>query len=129
LLTIFTAQALPLLIYGISAATLSKNDITSLSFAYNSIFVKLFNIKHSETIRQCAFYSGHLSFNYLYDYYRLIFLKNLFKRNIITCDRLFDVPDVLEFEQLKINYGICNEDSKTAINNKIWETFSRSIII
>ena len=98
--------------------------MSSLSFAYNSIFVKLFNIKESETIRQCQFYSGYLTFNCLYDYYRLGFINNLLKTNKIKCDNPIDLPDILEYERLGIQYGICNTDSISIMRNKIWKSFS-----
>ena len=123
ILSLVKAQALPLLLYGISAATLSKSDMSSLSFAYNSIFVKLFNIKESETIRQCQFYSGYLTFNCLYDYYRLGFINNLLKTNKIKCDNSIDLPDIFEYERLGIQYGICNTDSISIMKNKIWKSF------
>src|SRR6476469_1439196 len=70
LLKLINAQAVPNLIYGISAATLTTQEIKSLSYAYNSVFTKMFNTFDKNVIYCCQFYSGYLCFNMLYDLHR-----------------------------------------------------------
>ena len=43
LLKLLDSQAIPHLLYGISAATLSSKDIISLSYTYNNAFSKIFH--------------------------------------------------------------------------------------
>ena len=65
----------------------------------------------------------YLTFNCLYDYYRLGFINNLLKSKIIKCGNPIDFPDMLEYERLGSQYGICNTDSISIMRNKIWKSF------
>jgi len=65
------------IVYGIEAMRLNKSQINSLTFPYNSGFMKLFETYDVKTITQCQFYSGSLAFNYLFDLKRMNFYSML----------------------------------------------------
>ena len=125
LLHIVNSQAVPHLLYGISSISLPTSDINSLSYAYNGIFAKLFNISNNTLIRSSQFYSGFLSLNLLYDYHRLVFLKKLFCTRVIKHGNQLDLLDITEYEALKLKYGVTDFDSKVVIKNKVWESFNK----
>ena len=60
LLKLVDSQGLQSLLYGTTAFALSKYDLLSLDHVYDSVYAKIFNVKSTEIIRQCQYYSGHL---------------------------------------------------------------------
>jgi hypothetical protein len=52
---------LPILLYGLEALSLSNSAINDIDFCYNSVFAKIFNVKDTNIIAQCRYYSGTLS--------------------------------------------------------------------
>jgi len=79
LLKLLDSQAIPHLLYGISAATLSSKDMKSLSYAYNNVFAKIFDTYDNKVILNCQYFSSSLPFNYMYEYHRYNFLTNCLK--------------------------------------------------
>ena len=56
LLHLIMAQALRHLTYGLTAVVLSKAEINNLSFAYNSVFSKVFKITEANSIAHCQYF-------------------------------------------------------------------------
>ena len=117
-LQLLKAQAVPHLMYGIAAATLSESDIKRLTFVYNSIFVKVFETKDNSVITYCQNCCNFFSFNALYDYLRLMFLNNLFNTNFINDDYLIDAVDMHDYKHLLFKYKI--DEDKLTKNNVIY---------
>ena len=117
------SQSVPHLLYGISATTLSSKDLKSFSYAYNSIFAKIFHSNDNTVILNCQYFSNSLPFNYLYDYHRYNFLNKLFNTNDINAKSEIDVFDMADFHALQLKYQLRSDDSKNQVKNKIWIYF------
>ena len=123
LLKLIDCQSVPHLLYGVSATTLSSNDLKSFSYAYNSVFAKIFRSCDNSVILNCQYYSGSLPFNYLYDYHRYNFLKKLFNTNSIKAKSEIDMFDMADFQALQLKYQMRKDDSKDQVKDKIWRHF------
>ena len=55
-LHLIMTQAVPHLTYGLNVLCLSKADLNSLSYAYNSVFAKLFKTNDTKIIHNCQFF-------------------------------------------------------------------------
>jgi len=56
-LSLISSFCTPVLCYGIEAMRLNKSQINSLTFPYNSGFIKLFETYDVKTITHCQFYN------------------------------------------------------------------------
>jgi hypothetical protein len=120
-------QSLPALNYGIQATSLSRNEISTFSFVYNSIFYKLFGTKNIETIHSCQFFTGFLSFEFYYEQIRFLFLHSLFLKGSLNPNSELDSADFTDYSALKFKYNINDYDSKKNIKLKFWNLFTQQI--
>jgi len=127
LLKLIDSQSVPHLLYGISASTLSSKDIKSFSYAYNSVFSKIFSSYDNTVILQCQYFTGSLPFNYLYDYHRYNFLNKLFNTSGISVKTEIDVFDITDYRALQLKYSLRTEDSKYKVKIKIWRYFENML--
>ena len=67
----------PILLYGLEALHLNKSDLRSLSYVYDSIYMKLFTSFDSLIIMQCRFYFKQLPLTFQIDLRTLNFLNVL----------------------------------------------------
>ena len=123
LLKLIDSQSVPHLLYGISASTLSPKDIRSFSYAYNSIFSKIFHSHDKAVILNCQYFTGSLPFNYLYDYHRYNFLNKLLSESIISINSEIDEFDMSDFYALQLKYNLRTDNSKNQVKTKIWKYF------
>ena len=79
LLKLIFCQAVPKLIYGVSATGLSKSDMKSFEYAYNRIFNKIFKSFDKVVISNCQIFCNYLNFECLYELHRLRFVKRIFE--------------------------------------------------
>ena len=75
-LSLMQSFCVPILLYAQEALHLKKCDVDKLDYAYNSMFVKIFNVKENQSILQCQFYSGYLPASYLIDLRILTFFDH-----------------------------------------------------
>ena len=123
LLKLIDSQSVPHLLYGISATTLSTKELKSFSYAYNSIFAKIFHSCDNTVILNCQYFSNSLPFHYLYDYHRYNFLNRLYNTNGINSKSEIDEFDMHDFRSLQLKYQLRSDDSKNQGKNKIWIFF------
>ena len=50
---LFNSKCLPVLLYGLEACSLSESDLSSIDFAFNRFFMKLFRTNNIETVKVC----------------------------------------------------------------------------
>ena len=122
----------PISMYGLSAVSLTMKDIKNFSFAYNSIFVKMFKTSNSTNLEQCQFYFNMLPFRYLYDLSRFNFLVNSAQINCKPTSNCIMVREFCQsdFELLKllcVRYNLNLNDSKRTVYAKLWKHFSESL--
>jgi len=55
---LFNSKCVPVLLYGLEACSLSKSDLSSIDFAYNMFFMKLFSTNNIETVKSIQLCSG-----------------------------------------------------------------------
>ena len=53
-------KCLPVLLDGLEPCSLRKSDLSSIDFAFNRFFMKLFRTNNIETVKVCQFFSVHL---------------------------------------------------------------------
>ena len=127
-LKLVESQGLQSLIYGTSATSLSVDELKSFSYAYNSIFAKLFKTSSSDVIQACQYYSGHLNFETNYELRRYKFLHTLVSKKKLCSKCIIDNNDLRDLYRIQLKYGITKEDSSLTIKNKMWNYFSRCLI-
>jgi len=57
---LFISECLPVLLYGLEACSLNKSDLSSIDFAFNRFFMKLFRTNNIETVKVCQFFLVYL---------------------------------------------------------------------
>jgi len=60
MIQLFNSKCLPVLLYGLEACSLSESDLSSIDFAFNRFFMKLFRTNNIETVKVCQFFFGRL---------------------------------------------------------------------
>ena len=55
---LFNSKCLPVLLYGLEACSLSKSDLSSIDFAFNRFFMKLFRTNNTETVKVSQSFFG-----------------------------------------------------------------------
>lgn len=123
LLKLIHSQAVPLLLYGISAVTLTISELNSFCNAYNNIYYKIFRSFDRTTVLYCQWYCGFWPFELLYDYRRFNFLHKLIVSKSVDMKLDLDNPDYLDFVNIKDKYGILANDSVAKIRYKFWRYF------
>ena len=104
-----------------------NNIIISLDHVYDSVYAKIFNVKSTDIIRQCQYYSGHLSFTLTHDLRRYNFLKKLVATNNLCKGRKLDENDFRDFSNMQKKYGFTCKDSVQAVRGKMWIYFLNTI--
>ena len=67
----------PVLLYCLEAMHLNKTDINSLTYPFNSVYMKIFSTFNDAVITQCQFYCAQLPLSYQVDLRTLNFLDKL----------------------------------------------------
>ena len=86
-LKLVMSKCLPMLLYGVSASESQSKEMSKSTFAFNSIFFKLFGVK---TKNEIAFIQHHchiLDYPRLQNYHRITFLNKLFYNNKIRSEK------------------------------------------
>ena len=73
ILKLLQSVCFPILSYGVSAVSLTSNELKRFSFAYNSIFAKLFKTNDTKNIYYCQYFTNILPFEYRYAILRFKF--------------------------------------------------------
>ena len=118
-LQLFNYVCFPILSYGLCAFTLTKQEISQISFAYNNFFHKLFKVSDSNNIASCQFFCGIWSLSTLYDYLRITFILTTMKHDCFI-DR--NAPFSQEYSDICVlmkKYDIAFYDSPKTIKYKI----------
>jgi len=123
LLKLINSQGVQNLLYGISATSLSKLELTSFTHAYNSVFSKIFKSFDDRVIMCCQFYCKYLCFDLLLDLHRYMLLSKLVINGCIDSRSELDRPDYKDYIDLKSKYNFHDSDSLHKIKLKVWKRF------
>jgi len=55
---LFNSKCFPVLLYALEACSLSESDLSSIDFAFNRFFMKLFSTNNTETVKSIQLYLG-----------------------------------------------------------------------
>jgi exonuclease III len=126
-LSLISTNCNPILLYCLEALKFTKKEIKSLSYPYNSAFMKLFNTFNSNTIAQCQFYCGVLPFEYLLNVHTLNFYDRLKQCKRSPANILYTWFGDKDFDSIASKYSIGRQDNPNQYKVKIWNTFSEFI--
>ena len=122
-LKIVSANCFPILMYGIEACRPSKKKLSSLSYAYNAVFSKLFNTFNAEIIRSTQFYSGFLSYACAVELRTLNFYYDLWMDLSSPAGFLMRFLGEGEYLELLGKYGVSPGSPPPTYRPAIWERF------
>src|SRR5258708_14249379 len=91
ILKIVSSNCNPSLLYGLEACPLTKRQLKSLSYPFNSVYMKLFKTFDSNTIQQIQYYCGYLPLSYVIDLKLLTFYYDLLYE-----DKLSDIGVIID---------------------------------
>ena len=113
--------------YGLEALRLNKSQMSSLSFPYNSAYMKLFSTFDKSIIKQCQYYCGYLPFNFLLDVRLLSFYKRLSIQSTNPANILFNWFGSADQHSLSAKYNILSTDPPSSYAMRVWEMFKSDI--
>ena len=126
-LTLTRTNCIPVLNYGTETTPLTDSELRSFSYAYNSIFCKLFKSNDIHVIEQCQYHCGFLPFYALYDYHRYVFLVGQFRIGLIRDKNVFSQADFKDLKSIAVKYNFNFADSKSYLMYKVWKLVESSI--
>jgi len=115
----------PGLLFGLEALLLTKPHTPSLSYPYNSAYMKVFFTFDKEVGKQCKFYCGYLPFNLLLDLRVRSFYRKLNIHNANTTNVLFRWFGVTNYNSLAEKYTILTKDHPNDFHFKVWTHFEK----
>ena len=127
-LALTRAKCFPILTYGIAAMPLNAPDIRKFSYAYNSIFCKLFKTNDVEIIEQCQYYCSFWPFFAWYEYQRFGFLVSQCNKGLLAKCSVFNQDDFNELQHIVIKYNFSFNDSKQILSKKVWNYLKLNLI-
>jgi len=122
-LSMVDSFCVPLLLYGLEAQDNTSTTINSIDFAYNGVFVKLFNIKEKYNILYCQRATNCLPASCKLDMRTLCFNKALMSRQARPlASELFHLCGDSVFDTLRDKYNISHHAKlqNSLILNSIW---------
>ena len=115
----------PVLFYGLDAMRLTKAQLNSLTFPYNSAFMKLFSTYDLKIITQCQFYSGYLPLKFLLDLKCLNFYLLLGESCVSPASILFHWFGRAERDTVASEYEISDCNNSLSFVSLIWTAFEK----
>jgi hypothetical protein len=126
-LKLIKSQCIPVLIYGLSATSISNKELNSFMRAYNSIVCKLFGVIKTNDIKFVQYFSNYLEFDHLVNFHRFTFLCKLYNSGLISYTCAYDKPDLTDLHRIMSLYNLNTNDSKYMVKNKIWKVVTANI--
>src|SRR5467141_409812 len=123
ILKIVSTNCNPSLLYGLEACPVTKRQLKSLSYPFNSVFMKLFKTFNADIIRQVQFFSGYLPLSYVIDLRRLTFFHDLYYFDKSPAATLFYSMDMDEMMSLRNSYAIPEGASRGSLRGYILAKF------
>ena len=117
----------PILCYELEAMRLTKTQLNSLSFPYNSGFMKLFTSYNIDIITLCQYYSGYVPFTYLYHLNCLKFYITLNASHDTPAGLLFKLFGNSERDKIAQVYNLSNVGlhNSFSLRDIFWKVFER----
>jgi hypothetical protein len=128
-LSLISSNCNPVLLYGVEAILLNKSETQSLTYPFNSGFMKLFSTFDAKVVAQCQYYCGWLPFSYVADTKCLKFYHRLSAMDFSPASIMYYWFGASERNVIADRYGISVTDSFSTIDNLIWTCFEKTINI
>src|SRR5258708_8401544 len=77
ILKIVSTNCNPSLLYGLEACPVTNRQVQSLSYPFNSVYMKLFKSFNANVIKQVQYFSGYLPLSFLLDLRKVVFYYDL----------------------------------------------------
>ena len=122
-INLVTAYCNPVLLYGLESIRLSKANSSSISYPFNSVFMKLFSTFDKSVVTLCQFYCGQIPLSYLVDLRMLKFCDKLSSLDSNSANILCNLFGKLEQIETANTYGIDVSDLMYSYEYKIRQTF------
>jgi exonuclease III len=123
-LSLTTTMCYPILTYGLESLSLNKTQFSSLCYAHNAIFVKVFSTFDRKIIEQCQFYTGILPLQYKYDLMRINFLFTLSNNYVSPANIIFHLFGFHDLVSLCTQYAITYDASPASREHAVWQRYS-----
>ena len=114
-LKLVISNCAPMLLYGTAASPARASELKKSSFAFNSVFYKLFGTKSENEILFTQYMCNLLGFSHQQNYLRITFLLNLVRKGIIKPQTAFDEDDFKELGPFMNKYNFNQDSSKNFI--------------
>jgi len=129
ILSLTATNCNPVLMYALDACPLSSAQISSLAYAYNAVFCKIFKSFDRNIISNCQYYTGTLPLKYAYDLGRLRLLASFHNAIGTPAGFLYKFDGRQESECLRERYNLALPLAGPAVlKKKVWDLFEREFI-
>jgi hypothetical protein len=126
-LSLISSNCNPVLLYGLESVHLTKAQVQSLTYPFNSSFMKLFHTFDAKVISQCQFYCGYLPFKQVLDLRCLKFYHKLSKFDFSPAAIMFNWFGMPERDAIAANYGIYNHNLPHKYGDDVWAYLAKSL--
>ena len=123
ILKIVSTNCNPSLLYGLEACPVTKRQMKSLSYPFNSVYMKLFKTFNANTIIQVQYYSGYLPLSYVLDLRKLNFYYDLCYVDSSPASVLFRWLGWEEIVKIQQHYSIPAGPPKGNVKKFFFEKF------
>jgi len=123
ILKIVSTNCNPSLLYGLEACPVTKRQLNSLSYPYNSVYMKLFKTFDVNIIKQVQYYCGCMPLSYILDISKIFFYRELLYMDVspaATLFRWFGRDDLLSLQDL---YSIPEGASRGSVRGLLMSRF------
>ncbi len=123
ILKIVSSNCNPSLLYGLEACPLTKRQLKSLSYPFNSVYMKLFKTFDNNTIQQIQYYSGYLPLSYVIDLKQLTFFYDLLYEDKSPAATLFHWFGMEQMLNLQNYYAIPGSTTRGGLRGFVLNKF------
>src|SRR5258708_739918 len=123
ILKIVSTNCNPSLLYGLEACPVTKRQLKSLSYPFNSVFMKLFKTFDSTIIQQVQFFTGYMPLSYNIDLRKLTFYYDLLLEDRSPAATLFRWVGLDELNALRDQYAIPKGATRGGIRGLVLKKF------
>jgi len=123
ILKIVSTNCNPSLLYGLEACPVTKRQMKSLSYPFNSVYMKLFKTFNANIIKQVQYYSGYLPLSFVLDWRKLTFFYDLCYVDNSPASMLFKWLGWEEMVAIQQQYAIPVGPPRGSVKRFFWEKF------
>jgi len=127
ILSIAASNCIPILTYGLDACHISKAQLKSFEYTFQSVFCKIFKTFDKNVITQCQYYTGYLPGRLALDLIKLRFLNKLKTDTDSPPGFMMQVAGGEECCALEAKYSVNLPVSNTLLKYKVWNYLQQEL--